>query len=108
MVILDAGPGDGSFPWWVFLIMPFMMIGMGLMMWFMMRMMMGMGGDGASHGPGDASQKPVAHPEGEAEVESLRQEVEQLRSRLTAVEGEPAPQQPDDKPPASPGGASRR
>lgn len=82
-ILLDIGPGDGSFPWWVFLMMPFMMLGMGLMMWFMMRMMMGMGSHGASHGPGGS-------PEGEAEVKSLRREVEELRSRLAAVDGEPS------------------
>jgi len=103
-MFLDAGPGDGSFPWWVFLMMPLMMLGMGLMMWFMMRMMMGMGGHGEAHGPGDTPQKPVVHAEGQAEVESLRREVEELRSRLAAVEGEPAPRQPDDRPSASPGG----
>lgn len=83
-LVLDAGPGDG-FPWWAFLMMPFMMLGM----WLMMRLMMGMGGHGAAHGPGDTSQKPAGHPEDEAEVASLRREVDELRSRLAAVEGEP-------------------
>lgn len=102
-MFLDSGPG-GGFPWWAFLVMPFMMIGMGLMMWYMMRMMMGMGGHGESHGPGDTLQRPVAHADGQREVESLRREVEELRSRLAAVERPPAPQQPDDKPSGSPGG----
>ena len=31
-MLLDAGPGNGSFPWWVFLMMPFMMLGMAAMM----------------------------------------------------------------------------
>ena len=97
-MFLDAGPGNGSFPWWVFLMMPLMMLGMGFMMWFMMRMMMGMGGHGASHGAGDTSQKPAAHPEGEAEVEFLRREVKELRRRLGTVEGEPPPGgRPDER-----------
>jgi len=60
-MLLDAGPGDGSFPWWAFVMMPLMMLGMAVMMWFMMRMMMGMGGHGAGHGspdPTEASDGP--------------------------------------------------
>ena len=82
-MFLDAGPGNGSFPWWVFLMMPFMMLGMGLMMWLMMRMMMGMGSHGASHGASDAP-KPEAGHGSEEEVASLKREVEALRRRLEA------------------------
>lgn len=49
---LDAWAGI-LFPWWGFL--PLMMLGMGLMMWFMMRMMMmGMGGHDHTSGHADA------------------------------------------------------
>ena len=51
------GVWPGSwFPWWVFF--PLMMLGMGLMMWFMMRMMMGMGSH--DHASGDTDTPPTS------------------------------------------------
>jgi hypothetical protein len=71
-------------PWWAFLMMPLMMLGMGAMMWLMMRMMMGM--DHGSHqGPArQGSGQPLA--ESESEVEALRWQVAELQERLTAME----------------------
>ncbi|OGT25313.1 MAG: hypothetical protein A2Z17_04480 [Gammaproteobacteria bacterium RBG_16_66_13] len=97
-MLLDAGPGSGSFPWWVFLMMPVMMGGMGLMMWLMMRMMMG------SHGSHGASEppKPAGDQGSVEEMASLRSEVEVLRRRLAALEVEPVPRESGDEPPRRP------
>src|SRR3989304_5177153 len=81
-MLLDAGPGNGSFPWWVFLMMPFMMLGMGIMMWFMMRMMMGMGGHGAGHGSPDPTEASLNEQATESDVDSLRRQVGELQDRL--------------------------
>ena len=89
-MLLDAGPGNGSFPWWVFLMMPFMMLGMGIMMWFMMRMMMGMGGHGAGHGSPDPTKASCSEQATELEVDSLRRQVGELQDRLAAMEAGPA------------------
>ena len=89
-MLLDAGPGNGSFPWWVFLMMPFMMLGMGIMMWFMMRMMMGMGGHGAGHGSPDPTEASRSEQATESEVDSLRRQVGELQDRLAAMEAGPA------------------
>lgn len=86
-MFLDAGPGDGSFPWWVFLMMPLMMLGMGLMMWFMMRMMMGM--DHGSHGGAGQAGGEQSPRAGESEVDELRREVSELQERLAAMESQP-------------------
>ena len=85
-MLLDAGPGNGSFPWWVFLMMPFMMLGMGLMMWFMMRMMMGMGGHGAGHGSPDPTEASRSEQATESEVDALRRQLAELQERLAAME----------------------
>ncbi len=85
-MFLDSGPGDGSFPWWVFLMMPLMMLAMGLMMWFMMRMMMGMdhgSHDGTVHPGGEQSTKA-----GESEVDALRRQVSELQERLASMESQ--------------------
>ena len=84
--MLDAGPGDGSFPWWVFQMMPLMMLGMGLMMWFMMRMMMGMGGHGAGHGSPDPTEASLNEQATELEVDALRRQLAELQERLAAME----------------------
>ncbi len=81
-MFLDAGPGDGSFPWWVFLMMPLMMLGMGLMMWFMMRMMMGMGSHGPSHGSDDSPAAVRGEEVADSDVASLRQQLAELQQRL--------------------------
>ena len=85
-MLLDTGPGNGSFPWWVFLMMPLMMLGMGLMMWFMMRMMMGMGGHAAAHGSPDPTEASRSEQATESEVDALRRQVGDLQDRLAAME----------------------
>jgi len=85
-MLLDAGPGNGSFPWWVFLMMPLMMLGMGLMMWFMMRMMMGMGGHGDGHGSPDPTEVSRSEQATESEVDALRRQLAELQERLAAME----------------------
>ena len=85
-MLLDAGPGNGSFPWWVFLMMPFMMLGMVAMMWFMMRMMMGMGGHGAGHGSPDPTEASRSEQATESDVDSVRRQVGELQERLAAME----------------------
>src|SRR3970040_2035482 len=87
-MLLDTGPGNGSFPWWVFLMMPLMMLGMGLMMWFMMRMMMGMGGPRAGHGSPDPTEASRSEQATESEVDSLRRQVGELQDRLAAMEAD--------------------
>ncbi len=85
-MFLDAGPGKGSFPWWVFLMMPLMMLGMGVMMWLMMRMMMGMDDhsqDGGAQPGGEQSTRP-----GESEADELRRQVSELQGRLAAMESQ--------------------
>ena len=84
-MLLDAGPGNGSFPWWVFLMMPFMMLGMVAMMWFMMRMMMGVGGHGAGHGSPDPTEASRSEQATESEVDALRRQVAELQERLAAI-----------------------
>ena len=84
-MLLDAGPGNGSFPWWVFLMMPFMMLGMGIMMWLMMRLM-GMGGHGAGHGSPDPTEASRSEQATESEVDSLRRQLAELQERLAAME----------------------
>ena len=85
-MLLDAGPGNGSFPWWVFLMMPFMMLGMVAMMWFMMRMMMGMGGHGAGHGSPDPTEASRSGQATESEADALRRQLAELQERLAAME----------------------
>ena len=92
--MLDAGPGDGSFPWWVFLMMPLMMLGMAAMMWLMMRMMMGMGGHGAGHGSPDPTEASRSEQATESEVDSLRRQVGELQDRLAAMEADSETQAP--------------
>ena len=87
-MLLDTGPGNGSFPWWVFLMMPFMMLGMGIMMWFMMRMMMGMGGHGAGHGSPDPTEASLNEQATESDVDSLRRQLAELQERLAAMEAD--------------------
>ena len=87
-MLLDAGPGNGSFPWWVFLMMPFMMLGMGIMMWFMMRMMMGMGGHGAGHGSPDPTEASLNEQATGSDVDSLRRQLAELQERLAAMEAD--------------------
>ena len=67
-VFLVASP-----PWWVFLVVPSMILTMGFMMWFIMRMTMG--SHSASHAAFDAP-KPGASQGSEEEVASLKREVE--------------------------------
>jgi len=93
-MLLDAGPGNGSFPWWVFLMMPFMMLGMVAMMWFMMRMMMGMCGHGAGHGSPDPTEASRSEQATESEVDSLRRQVGELQDRLAAMEADSETQAP--------------
>ena len=93
-MLLDAGPGNGSFPWWVFLMMPLMMLGMGLMMWFMMRMMMGMGGHGAGHGSPDPTEASRSEQATESEVDALRRQVGELQERLAAMKASSETQAP--------------
>jgi len=85
MILLDAG-SFGDAPWWAFLMMPVMMLGMGLMMWFMMRMMMGMGDHGPSHGSTDSPAAARGEQAADSEVASLRQQVTDLQQRLAAME----------------------
>ena len=99
MILLDAG-SFGDAPWWAFLMMPVMMLGMGLMMWFMMRMMMGMGGHGPSHGSTDSPAAARGEQVADSEVSSLRQQVAELQQRLAAMESKPRGQDHDDKPPS--------
>ncbi len=93
-VLLYARLADDSFPWWVFLLMPFMMLGMGLMMWVMMRMMMGMGSHSASHGASDAPKVGTAGPsaleileERYARGEIDHDQFDDMRRRLTGARG---------------------
>ena len=95
MIFLDAG----GFPWWAFLMMPVMMIGMGAMMWFMMRMMMDMGGHGSSHAT-DSGVSAMHEQASDSEVASLRQQVNELQQRLAAMEADRT-QDSDDKPAAA-------
>jgi hypothetical protein len=74
-MLLDAGV-----PWWAFLMMPIMMLGMGLMMRMMMRMDHG-SRDGTAHLGGEQSTKA-----GESEVEALRRQVSDLQERRAAME----------------------
>ena len=77
------GMHDGT-GWWIFLIVGLpMMLGMGVMMWFMMRMMMGMGNHSGSSG--------ATHPENDpleiakrryARGEITKEQYEQLRGDL--------------------------
>ena len=82
------GAWSGSwFPWWVFV--PFMMLGMGLMMWFMMRMMM-MGMGGHDHTNGHAEPPPKSRDarsildERYAQGEITREQYQQMRDDLQA------------------------
>ena len=84
--MLDVDPGDGSFPWWAFVMMPLMMLGMAVMMWFMMRMMMGMGGHGAGHGSPDPTEASRSEQATESEVDALRRQLAELQERLAAME----------------------
>ena len=97
-MFLDAGLGDG-FPWWAFLMMPLMMLGMGLMMWFMMRMMMGPGGHGASHGSTDSPAAARGEEGSGSEVAVLRRQLAELQQRLAAMESRPGGHDDDGKPP---------
>ena len=83
-MLLDAG----DVPWWAFLMMPIMMLGMGLMMWLMMRMMMRMmmgmddhSQDGGAQAGGEQSTRPD-----ESEVDELRRQVSELQKRLAVME----------------------
>src|SRR3972149_708914 len=93
-MLLDAGPGDGSFPWWAFVMMPLMMLGMAIMMWFMMRMMMGMGGHGAGHGSPDPTEASLNEQATESDVDSLRRQLAELQERLAAMEADSETQAP--------------
>ena len=84
--MLDVGPGDGSFPWWAFVMMPLMMLGMAAMMWFTMRMMMGMGGHGAGHGSPDPTEASLNEQATGSDVDSLRRQLAELQERLAAME----------------------
>jgi len=86
MALLDMGSFGGA-PWWAFLMMPLMMLGMGLMMWLMMSMMMGVGGHGASDRPRDSSAALRGEQAAaDSEVASLRRQLAELQERLAAVE----------------------
>lgn len=76
---------DAGFPIVAVPFMLVMMVGMGLMMWFMMKMMMGMGGHEA-HGPQRPEERDTA-----AEMNSLRNEIATLRQELESMRtGSPA------------------
>ena len=102
MMLLDAG-SFGDAPWWVFLMMPLMMLGMGLMMWLMMRMMMG--DHGASPGSTDSPAAARGEEAADSEVASLRQQLAELQRRLATVEARPRGQDDDERPPPDEGGA---
>jgi len=76
---------DAGFPIIAVPLMFVMMLGMGLMMWFMMKMMMGMGGHEA-HGPQRPEERNTADELNALrnEIASLRQELESVRSRSAA------------------------
>ncbi len=97
-MVLDAGLGNGL-PWWAFLMMPLMMIGMGLMMWFMMRMMMGMGGHGAPHGSTGPPAAARSEEGSGSEVAVLRRQLAELQQRLAAMESGPGGHDDEGKPP---------
>jgi uncharacterized membrane protein len=78
------GMHDGM-GWWIFLVVGLpMMLGMGLMMWFMMRMMMGMGNHSASSGTTNPEDTPLEIAKRRlASGEITREEFEQLRRDLS-------------------------
>ncbi len=77
-----------SVPWWAFLMMPLMMLGMALTMWLMMQMMMGMdhrSQSGDTQVGGEQGTRPS-----ESELDDLRRHVIEVQERLEAV-GSQAP-----------------
>lgn len=79
---------DAGFPIVAVPFMLAMMVGMGLMMWFMMKMMMGMG-DHEAHGPQRPEQRNTADEMNSlrGEIASLRQELESMRTGSAAGGG---------------------
>jgi putative membrane protein len=77
------GMHDGM-GWWIFLVVGLpMMLGMGLMMWFMMRMMMGMGNHSGSSGTTNPEDDPLQTAKRRyARGEITREEFEQLKHDL--------------------------
>lgn len=109
-MLLQAGSGGGFFgdaPWWVFplVVIPMMlvmMVGMGLVMWLMMRMMMGMGDHGTSHQAAASGVETKADETADPVVASLHRQVEDLQRRLAAMESGPPGQAASEGPPAPP------
>lgn len=79
---------DAGFPIVVVPLMLVMMVGMGLMMWFMMKMMMGTGGH-ETHGPQRPEERDTADEMSALrnEIASLRQELESMRAGSAAGDG---------------------
>src|SRR3989304_1569458 len=77
---------DSDFPVTAIPFMFVMMLGMGVMMWFMIKMMMGMNHD-SSHG-GARSSNASETEAASAETRSLRDEVERLRRQVETLEAE--------------------
>jgi hypothetical protein len=70
---------DSGFPIVAVPLMVVMMVGMGVMMWFMMKMMMGMGGH-ETHGPQRSEEHDTAD-----EMNALRNEMASLRQELESM-----------------------
>ena len=70
-MLLDTGFFGGA-PWWAFLMMPVMMLGMG--------------GQAPSHGSTDSPAAARGEQVADSEVASLRQQVTDLQQRLAAME----------------------
>ena len=73
---------SGDFPLVAVPFMLVMMIGMGLMMWLMMRMMMG------GHGGHDSDHHDVVNGSSADELRSLRDEIASLRRELESTRPE--------------------
>ena len=76
------GMHDGT-GWWIFLLVSLpMMLGMGVMMWFMMRMMMGMGNHSGSSGTNPENDPLEIAKRRYARGEITKEQYEQLRGDL--------------------------